>query len=596
MVQSATNGKETEEWKQYQAGINYNHKINLYETVNKNERFYAGDQWSGVVSNGLPTPVFNILKRIINYFVSAILSQNTTLHFVPETSGNGTPEEEEQIKKASQLISDYSATLWEKNKMNYKLRQWLLDSAISGDACGYVWWNPNIDTGQMAQGDIDVDAIDNVNVFFGDPNERDVQKQRYIIISARELVANLQDEARANGMSEEDVGKISSDEDSSYQSGDRSKIQLENKSEGMGKTTSLLKLYKKNGTVYAKKLTKFTAIREEWDTRLSLYPVTWMNWDLRKNSYHGQALVTGIIPNQIFINKMFAMSMMSLMHTAFPKVIYNKNMISAWNNQIGSAIGIERMGNESISNVAQYMNAGQMSEQVMRTIDQAINYTKDMLGANDNLLGDINPERASGRSIIAVQQASAVPLENIKQHMYQFLEDMGYIWLDYVTNYYGVRKIDAEILGQRQVVEFDFDQLRAIKFRLKIEVGASSYWSELASIETLDKLLQQESITFKQYLERIPAGLIAQKQSLLEDIKNQDVKQKFIYEQMARFVEQLPPEMQMQIQQLPPEEQEQQIMGMMMQPQPPMPPQMQPQMQQQPGQQVQQPLRGGEMA
>jgi hypothetical protein len=180
--------------------------------------------------------------------------------------------------------------------------------------------------------------------------------------------------------------------------------------------------------------------------------------------------------------------------------------------------------------------------------------------------------------------------------MYQFLEDMGYIWLDYVTNYYGVRKIDAEILGQRQVVEFDFDQLRAIKFRLKIEVGASSYWSELASIETLDKLLQQESITFKQYLERIPAGLIAQKQSLLEDIKNQDVKQKFIYEQMARFVEQLPPEMQMQIQQLPPEEQEQQIMGMMMQPQPPMPPQMQPQMQQQPGQQVQQPLRGGEMA
>ena len=560
-------GNETDEWKQYQAGIDYNHKINLYETVNKNERFYAGDQWNGVVSNGLPTPVFNILKRIINYFVSAILSSNTTIHFVPEAVSSNTPEEEERIKSAAQLLSDYSNTLWEKNKMNSKLRQWLLDSAISGDACGYVWWNASIDAGQTAKGDIDVDSIDNVNVFFGDPNEKDVQKQRYIIISARELVANLQDEARANGIPEDKVLKIGSDEETFYQSGDRSQVQLDYKFDGFGKTTSLLKLYRKNGKIFAKKITKFTTIRDEWDTKLTLYPVTWMNWDVRKNSYHGQALVTGIIPNQIFINKMFAMAMMSLMHTAFPKVIYNKNMITAWNNQIGAAIGIERMGNESVGNVAQYLNPGVMSGQVMQTIDLAINYTKDMLGASDNLLGDINPERASGRSIIAVQQAAAVPLENIKQHMYQFLEDMGYIWLDYMANYYGTRKIDAEILGKRQVVEFNFDDLQKMKFRIKVEVGASSYWSELASIETLDRLLQQQAISFKQYLERIPVGLIAQKQSLLEDIKGQDIKQQFIYEQMARFVESLPPEQQQQIQQLPPDEQEKQIMQIMMQPQ-----------------------------
>jgi hypothetical protein len=559
-------GKETEEWKQYQAGIDYNHKVDLYQTVNKNERFYAGDQWMGVVSNGLPTPVFNILKRIINYFVSSILSQNVTIHFVPENVGDSvTTEEEEKIKKASQLLSSYSATLFEKNKINNKLRQLLLDAAISGDACGYVYWNSEINTGQDSKGDIDVDTVDNVNVFFGDPNEVDVQKQRYIIISARELVINLQDEARANGFPEEDVLRIGSDEETFYQSGDRSQLQLDYRFSGMGKTTSLLKLYKKDGKVFAKKITKFSNIRNEWDTKLNLYPITWMNWDVRKNSYHGQALVTGIIPNQIFINKMFAMAMMSLMHTAFPKVIYNKNMITAWNNQVGAAIGIERMGNESVGNVAQYMNAGQMSEQVMRTIDLAINYTKDMLGANDNLLGDINPERASGRSIIAVQQASAVPLESIKQNMYQFLEDMGYIWLDYISKYYGTRKIDAEILGKRQIVEFNFDDLQKMKFRLKIEVGASSYWSELASNETLDGLLQQDRITFKQYLERIPVGLITKKQSLLEDIKNQDVKQQFIYEQLAKFVDGLPPEQQQSIKQLPPEEQEKEVMQMMMQ-------------------------------
>jgi hypothetical protein len=104
-----------------------------------------------------------------------------------------------------------------------------------------------------------------------------------------------------------------------------------------------------------------------------------------------------------------------------------------------------------------------------------------------------------------------------------------------------------------------------MKFRLKIEVGASSYWSELASNETLDGLLQQDRITFKQYLERIPVGLITKKQSLLEDIKNQDVKQQFIYEQLAKFVDGLPPEQQEAIKQLPPEEQEKEVMQMMMQ-------------------------------
>ena len=129
---------------------------------------------------------------------------------------------------------------------------------------------------------------------------------------------------------------------------------------------------------------------------------------------------------------------------------------------------------------------------------------------------------------------------------------------------------DAEVMGKSQVVEFNFDELKNMKFRLKVEVGASSYWSELASIETLDRLLQQEAITFKQYLERIPVGLITQKQSLLEDIKNKDVKQQFIYEQMAKYVESLPPQEKERLQSLPPEQQEQEIMQLMMQPQQPM--------------------------
>ena len=56
------------------------------------------------------------------------------------------------------------------------------------------------------------------------------------------------------------------------------------------------------------------------------------------------------------------------------------------------------------------------------------------------------------------------------------------------------------------------------------------------------------------------------KTELIEEIKSQDLKQQFIYEQMARFLESLPPQVQMTIQQLKPDEQEAQLMELMMLP------------------------------
>lgn len=54
---------------------------------------------------------------------------------------------------------------------------------------------------------------------------------------------------------------------------------------------------------------------------------------------------------------------------------------------------------------------------------------------------------------------------------------------------------------------------------IKQDVGACSYWSEMASMQTLDNLLMNHLITPKQYLERLPNGYITKKQELLDDLK-----------------------------------------------------------------------------
>jgi len=518
----SNNSSETDEWALYSKSKDYKLKINLYENADLNEKFYAGDQWDGVVSNGLPTPVFNIFRRCINYFISAILSQRVKLTFIPENIADESADEQDQaIKQAGELISKYSETLWEKLKMDSNMRGALLDAAISGDMDGYSFWDSTINTGQEIEGvpiegDISFECVDNVNVHFGNPNDARVEPQPWIIVSFRELVSKLKEEAKLHGAKDADLIGITGDSDTKEQSGILAKIEMEGVDDN-GKTTALIKFWKdsKTKTLHYIKSTRACTIVPSTDTGSTKYPVSHGNWDRRKNSCHGQAVGTGLVPNQIFINKMFAMVMLNLMQTAFPKVVYNKSLISSWANQVGQAIGVDSA--EDISKVAMYLQPGQMSSQIMSVIDAAIAYTKDLIGVTDAATGNIKADNHA--AIIAVQQASFVPLENIKANLYQWVEDIGYIWLDMMIAKYGNRNITITEKGKRIVIPFDFSQLKGIKFQLKVEVGPSSYWSEITAMQTLDNLLRDAKIDFIQYLERVPDGMIPKKEDLLEEIK-----------------------------------------------------------------------------
>ena len=69
------------------------------------------------------------------------------------------------------------------------------------------------------------------------------------------------------------------------------------------------------------------------------------------------------------------------------------------------------------------------------------------------------------------------------------------------------------------VKEFDFSQLRYICLNLRIDAGATTYFSEIAMTQTLDNLRRDGTLDVLQYLERIPDKLIPRKQELLEQIR-----------------------------------------------------------------------------
>jgi len=65
---------QTLDWQKYTKGRTYNHqcKPDYYTTVDTNISFASGDQWRNVQANNMPTPVFNIVKRAITFFVAII--------------------------------------------------------------------------------------------------------------------------------------------------------------------------------------------------------------------------------------------------------------------------------------------------------------------------------------------------------------------------------------------------------------------------------------------------------------------------------------------------------------------------------------------
>lgn len=488
---------------EYNAGLQFCEGIDLYDTVQVNENFFIGKQWEGVQSNGLPTPVFNFLKRVVLFSVANISTDNLKLHAKPLTGDSDTPVW--MLETYSDILNAQFAAIFEKNKLGGCIREYCRNAAVDGDGCMYSWWDDTMETGQMSKGGIRTEVLQNTQIMFGNPNSRDVQSQPYIIILRRMLVSEAVRYARRMGASEDNVDAITPDE---KENGNIEMDQL-----GGNKVTVMLRLWRseETGTIHAYECTQAAELRSEWDMGIKLYPLVWMPWDYVQDCYHGQAMITGLIPNQIFVNKLFAMSMISLMTLAYPKVMYDRTRIAGWSSKVGAAIGVS--GN--VDGAAKIVDPAQISPQISQFIELAISYTQKFLGATDVALGDTRPDNTS--AIIALQRAAATPMELTKQNLLQSVEQMGEIYMEFMAEYYGIRQVEVEDsrTGEKLYMEFDFGVLRDVPCSIDLDAGASSYWSEIANMQTLDNLLMQGKIPTSEYLRRLPNGQITDREQLI---------------------------------------------------------------------------------
>ena len=509
----------TRAWELYEQGRAYNNRLdpNQYSLVNTNIAFFTGNQWLHMpdtpAMRRLPKPVFNIIKRVASLFVASMTSGGAVIDFSPMDRSTGS----EDAKKAA----DEVANLLDKFKMDYRIREALFDGAQTGDYCAHFYWDPDAKPYGGAfsayRGQIAMELVDGINVMFGNPADPHTERQPWILLVGRDTVGNLRKEAKLHRSDFLDED-IMPDSETDAMAGIGGKVEL-----GSGKALYVVlytKATSKTGeqTVHVTKATRNAIIYENVDTGLSRYPIAWGNWEKQKNQYHGRALVTGIIPNQIFINTMFAMVMRHLQLMGFPKTVYNADLIGSWSNEVGQSIAVRGLQpGQSVEQAATTLQPADMSAQILTVIDRAVSYTKDCLGATDAQMGNVNPNNTS--ALMVLQSASEVPLENTRAGLYEWLEDVGAILLDMMGTYYGTRPILPRQDEERSAELYDFSKFKDLWFRIRVDVGPSTRFSEIAMTQTLDNLRQSGALDVIQYLERVPDRLIPRKAELIEELK-----------------------------------------------------------------------------
>ena len=555
----------TKDWRQYQIGIGHKNSLELYKTVDKNERFYTKRHWEGVRTNGLPAAVLPYAKRIVDFKVAMVTSDRVSMTFTPQGVSDDANDELSLLqRKIAAQLTDYARTVAENTKFDEMNSNGLLDAAISGDMVSFWFWDETIDAGNGIMGDINGHLVDNVNVFLGDVNTPEINNvygpvQPYIIIAFRKNVKEVRDEfrmeAEKRGMSEDEIEaeieNITPDNETGNQAGDRAKIEL-NEDEESGKCIVLLKMWReyRDGKwhIMARRSTQYVVIRDTWDTGLHRYPVAWMNWDIRYGSCHGEAEMTSLIQNQVIIDKLASMIALWIYRHGFTRMIYDKSRITSISNDITQAIAVNDAASAGgVGAVAQYMQPAQLSAAVQSFFTMFITLTKEAAGANESILGEAAPTNTS--AIIVNSKNAAVPLNNIKQRFYRYIEDVGLIWLDFwmskYTQYNG-RQIEITRDGVKQVITLDTETLKNMRLKLRIDVSPSSPFDEAAQQQTLDNLLAQQHITFVEWLERVKKGIIPDKEGLIEARTGEEAQRRaeneqFMWEIMAKEMREIEP-------------------------------------------------------
>lgn len=520
--------QETGIWGLYEKGRNYHRMTGIYVDTDRNYRMYNGNQWEGAKLGDVEPVQKNFIKPIVKYKVSVIHDNLYAINYSSQNYENR--DFRQQAERYCDMLNRYAANVWERDKLDFKGRRITKDSAINDEGIMYV----DFDQEKM----IPVNEIVKKNdIYYGNENDDEIQNQPYILLRKRMPVVNARELAKREGLSESKLQFIIGDNDTFEESGEAAKLELDDM------VTAVYKMYKKDGTVHFSIATRWVDITEDIDTGLKLYPIAHFNWEEKEGSARGEGEVRYLIPNQIEVNKTEMRRVLTVKQQAYPLKVAAKDKITnpAAVNTVGGVVWTNGNTVDDVHKVIGTIPPAQMSPDVVQLQQDLIQVTRDLAGAGDTATGQVNPESASGRAILAVQQASQAPMTEQKESYKNFIEDLARIWLEYLI-VYSADGLDLEeeitdpMTGEEsiQLVHVPQSALEQLQAAVRIDITPKGVYDKFAQEQTIENLLiqglfnAQRVAELKAYASVLDDDSVAPKMKIMEAIENIEEEQRRI--------------------------------------------------------------------
>lgn len=536
--------------------------VGLTKEWDECENFWEGNQWPAPTkkTKSLPRPVINICSMIAENKKSGILSEKIKILFRPEEMFG------EMLERAEQGANIF--TKFSENVQRELGQEDLDDTAVEnlvklGTGIYHYFWDKEVIGGMTTPyvGGLRGEILHPKNVVVSNFREKDIQKQKYVIISSVESLSSVRELAKKNGVKnlelitadteiEDEATKIlemctvltrySRKDNKVIWSKSTKNVMLQEATywePGMNKLTLDEEYYDSDGSEIKE---PDKAEKASYLSRKQLYPLEVQSYKSRKDCIYGIGEVKQCIANNKAINFNIAMMLLSVQQTAWPKIIQKVGALAR--QVITNAPGEIITDNSKTSGWGiQYLNTPGFNSQALTLTDTILNLTRSSSGATEVVTGEVLGANMAASAIIALQNQAKKPIEMAQKKFFRSHIRIGKIFEQFFKYYYtDDRLFSYEEEQQTFVNSMNGEVYSNIDFSTNVEVGSAGVFSESLTVSLLDQMLTSGAIDIDDYIELYPESIMVFKERLKKirqkKLEEQQMQQALIDTQSGQIV------------------------------------------------------------
>lgn len=492
----------TTAWNDYQSALSYQNSISLHATVKQCVDFYEGRQWAPPTPDTemLPRPVINQIEQHVANKAAGVLSVPVRLVYKSFDD-----------KEGAEKFTRFAEHIVKEQKLAELDAENVVAGMVKGTYVYHFYWDENAVSTEGLPGAYRAETIDIRNFFPANPAIRDEQKQKWIIITSREEVADV----KAKADKGVDVNAIVPDEphDDMTESDDSELV------------TVLTKYFRKDGEVYCEISTRGTIVRNAFPItpdkdgyKAKLYPIVVGRHKERDGSIYGRSEVEGRIPNQKIINFLFAMATLKVQDFSLPKWVVKDDALGSQEITNGTQILTDY---SAVGNGIKRLSGEQDNGAAIKIAEDLFNLNRSVSGVTEVASGEVISSNMSGQAIALLQSQAQQPIKTLRDAFWRVKEKQGKVLEQAFKLYYRDTKFsyeekDSEGNKVEKSEDFDGRSYGNSRFSIIVEAVRGTESSTAGDISVLESLFTRGAITPAQFVKAYPTGALTDKQAIVE--------------------------------------------------------------------------------